>query len=159
MLIFFYSTILHISTHPVYNHKSNHYMCSFLHGVKNKTLLQAFSFKLSIQINLYSPSLFKHLFFGGQNIQTNHQQTCNIQNRKFQTTNQIESNYFSHLPLWFFSSLVNVSLADSAYLDYTHLPHLNTLSLCFTATSFLVIFFKLQHSHAQTVDNINIRSL
>lgn len=82
---FFTEQFLHnISTHPVYNHKTRTLSLLFLHGVKNKTTLQACFFTVSIQINLYILCLFLNIICR-QNIQTNHQR--NMQHPEHKLSN------------------------------------------------------------------------
>lgn len=95
-----------ISTHPVYNHKTITLDSLFLHWVKNKTILQAYFFTVSIQINLYIFCLFLNIICR-QNIQTNYQQ--NMQHPK----HKVSDNYWSWID---FFSLCVVSAVYGTWL-------------------------------------------
>lgn len=74
---------LHILTHPVYNNKTITLDSLFLHRVKkNRTIVQACFYTVSIPINLYIFSLFSNVTWR-QNIQTNHQRNMQRTKQKF----------------------------------------------------------------------------
>lgn len=141
--------------------KPNHYMCSFLHGVKNKTLLQAFSFKLSIQINLYSPSLFKHLVFLGKIYRQTINKHATYKTESFRQLIKLNRIIFFSLILCVFfivwrMCLHKKSLADSALTP----PHLTSHSLYCTAFFFfkvspptLTCSNRRQYKHSIIVEN------
>lgn len=146
----------------MYNHKTITLYALFLHWVKNKTILQAYFFTLSIQINLYIFSLFLNIIFR-QNILTNHQQ--NMQHPK----HKVSDNYWSWID--FFSLCVvsavftGRSCTDSHWLtahcfDYTvNSPYTTIDTHCCTVISLLWFFSTLtcsnfgQYKHSIFVEN------
>lgn len=149
---------LHISTHPVYNHKTITVNSLFLHRVKNKTILQAYFFPVSIQINLYIFCLFLNIICR-QNILTNHQQ--NMQHPKHKVSDSYWSRIDFFFPLCCFSRVrdvvAQIVISWQHMFDYTvNSPYTTIDTHCCTIS---LLWFFFQHSHAQTSDNINIQSL
>lgn len=141
--------------------KPNHYMCSFLHGVKNKTLLQAFSFKLSIQINLYSPSLFKHLVFLGKIYRQTINKHATYKTESFRQLIKLNRILFFSLILCFFHSLENVFAQKVIGWQCTHPSSFNvTLALLYSFFFFfnvspptLTCSNRRQYKHSIIVEN------
>lgn len=148
----------------MYNHKTITVYVLFLHWVKNKTILQAYFFTLSIQINLYIFSLFLNVIFR-QNIPTNHQQ--NMQHPK----HKVLDNYWSWVdfffpPLCCFSSLRDVVAHivigwQHRFWLHSQLPFYSYRhELLYNYMSFVIFFFSTltcsdfgQYKHSIFVEN------
>lgn len=131
-LLFFFKPFLqnnlhNIPTHPVYNYMTITSDSCFYTVWKNKTIVQAYFFAVSIQINLYIFSFSNRS--RRQNIQTNRQQ--NMQHPEHKVSDDYPGWIGCFLVVVFFFlfpipfGLHRYSLVDSTRLDDTLGPPLN----------------------------------